>query len=73
MQELSDLGKKYPNIAYLYAALGNIALGVNQILIKQITHYIAPSQALYYRTIILAVIGYFLMRRENKTGYIANP
>jgi len=63
MKELVVLAKDKPNIAYLYAFLGNLAQAVMQILFKKVSNYISPFQALFYRSFILALITLMLIRR----------
>ena len=63
MKELVVLAKDRPNIAYLYAFIGNIALAVMQILFKKVSKYISPFQALFYRSFILVLITLMLIRR----------
>ncbi len=63
MQELVVLAKDKPNIAYLYAFIGNLTLAIMQILFKKVSKYISPFQALFYRSFILVLVTLMLIRR----------
>jgi len=63
---LVDLAKDRPNIAYLYAVIGNFILGVGQIIFKGLTKYLHPFQAIFFRSLFAMTINLCLMRREKK-------
>jgi drug/metabolite transporter (DMT)-like permease len=65
--------EKRPNTAYLYAVLGNLTLALGQIFFKTLTAYLNPFQIIYIRSFFVALINFYLLRRENKYPCISSP
>jgi hypothetical protein len=70
---LMSLNAIYPNIAYLYAALGYCFQAFLQIAFKYVTRVVPPFQALFLRGFCLFLLNTFIMRQAKETPYIADP
>lgn len=68
-----DFAGSRPNIAYLYAALGNFTLAVGQMFFKQLTAYLHPFQVIFIRSLCITLMNLCLMRRDDKNPYIRSP
>ena len=64
MKGLVELAQRNSKIAYLYAFLGNFALAIGQTLFKMLTAYLHPFQAIFLRSFCIALINFYLMRKD---------
>lgn len=66
MKQLVDYAHQKPNVAYLYAVLGNFTLAIGQTFFKRLTYYIHPLQAIFLRSFCIGIMNIYLMRKDNK-------
>ena len=65
-----DFGSRHPNIAYLYALLGNGLFTVNEILFKVLSDVMTPFQVLFVRSICMFLINTQVLRYIGESPYI---
>jgi hypothetical protein len=62
MDQLMNLGRIHPNLAYGYALVGNITLACMQILFKITSAYLTAFQLLAYRSVFLLLLSVATLR-----------
>lgn len=72
-ERLKDLGKIYPNIVFVYAAIGYCAQALLQICFKHVTTVISPFQALFMRSFSLFCLNLYILKQVEESPYIKNP
>ena len=63
MDKLFILAKRYPNIAYIYALLGNVLFALMQICFKKASQTLTPFQILVIRSFFLILISLLMLKR----------
>ena len=58
--------EQHPNIAFLYALIGNISLALMQIFFKTLSKDISPLFLLFLRAFLLIFINTLILRNTNK-------
>ena len=71
MQRFISIGESHPNIAYLYALVGNTAMGVMQVLFKLATQSLSSFEVVTLRSICLIIFNCFVLRNVQQSPYIA--
>ena len=72
-ERLKNLGNVYPNIVFLYAAIGYCAQAFLHICFKYVTTVISPFQALFMRSFSLFCLNLYILKQVDESPYIKNP
>ena len=70
MQVLINTGNSHPNIAYVYALVGNTFLAIMQIFTKYATAILSSFQLLSIRSFFLIWFGLWVIRSVNRSPYV---
>ena len=73
MQNLIKIGEAHPNIAFLYALLGNSFLALLQSLFKYGAQTFTTFQLISIRSMLLIVVNLIVIRSINNSPYIESP
>jgi hypothetical protein len=72
MHKLVSIGESHPNIAFLYALIGNSFLAVMQITTKYATAHLSTFQLLSIRSFCLVSIYLWILRSVNQSPYLSS-
>jgi hypothetical protein len=73
MQGLLHAGETHPNIAYLYALIGNTGIAVQQILFKYAMRTFTSFQIIVIRSVLLIMVNLVVLRSVGQSPYMAGP
>jgi len=65
MEFLVAFGTTHPNIAYLYALIGNVSHAFIQILFKKAEAYLSTFQLIFFRSLLLLAFNSYMLHRQS--------
>ena len=68
-----ELESRHPNIAFLYALVGNISLALMQIFFKYLSAVVSPLQILFLRGWVLFWLNSLFLRKTRREVYLGRP
>ena len=66
MRTLLRVGEEHPNVAYLYALLGNIMLAVMQIFFKYGERILTSFQIIVFRSVCSILFNLYVLKGVNQ-------
>jgi uncharacterized protein with PQ loop repeat len=73
VDSLKSLSTPYPNIAYVFAALGYCFQAFLQIAFKYVARVVPPFHTLFMRAFCLFILNNYILSKTKESPYIRNP
>ena len=73
VDSLKSLSTTYPNIAYVFAALGYCFQAFLQIAFKYVARVVPPFQTLFMRAFCLFLLNSYFLSKTKESPYIRHP